>query len=1666
MSAAVRPPPPVLRPAQLWLLDRIRPGSAAYHVTKAFRLNGDLDVEALGRVLDAIVARHEALRTTFHEAGEEPVQVVGVPRPVELVRVDLAGLPPDAREAALAHRLAEEARRPFDLARDLMLRGAVVRLGERQHAVLLVVHHIATDGWSMGILNREIEAHYETARQGRGSPLPPLSTQYADHAAWQRQRLDGPQLAAQIAFWRERLAGAPPALALPTDHPRPAVLGDGGGQCRQVIPSPLASAVRALARTERTTLFAALLAGFGTLLHRYTAETDIVVGTASACRTRREVEPLIGYFVNTLPLRLDLRDDPTFRDLLRQARRVAAEALGHQELPFERLVAALAPERRLDRSPLVQVTLVLHDGRQAAVPRMGGLVATPLDVSRGTAKFDLSLAVTEQPAGLDMVAEYSTDLFEAPTVERLLGHFVRLLEGAVTDPDRPISSLPMLSEDETARLTRWSGEPATEAAEECLHHLVAARAAHQPDAVAVVSAEGRLTYHELEQRAEALARHLRRLGAGPDVAIGVCMARSCDLPLALYGVLKTGGAYLPLDPDLPLERLRYVIADAAPAAVIADAAVAPRLAGLGARVVCLSTDAEEIAQATEEPLEPDAAPGDLAYILYTSGSTGRPKGVMIPHRAIANHMRWMADALPLTADDVVLQRTPIGFDASVWEFWAPLIAGARLAMAPPGAHRDPALLARALGEHEVTVLQVVPSMLRALLEEPAFANAGRLRRICSGGEALTPDLTEACLGRFPVELVNLYGPTEATIDATWWCCRRGESSVPIGRPIAGTRAWVLDEGQRPVPPGVPGELYLGGVSLARGYLNRPDLTAERFVPDPRRPESGARLYRTGDRARWRDDGALEYLGRIDHQIKLRGMRIELGEVEAALAEHPAVREAVAAVRDAAPGDPRLYAWVVPEAHARLDRELLRHFLAEQLPDPMIPRAIVALDALPLTPSGKVDRAALPAPGDADLLRADAREPPATPLETALAALWSELLGITDIGRRDDFFVIGGHSLLAARLVARLRERLGVEVTLRQIFETPALADLAEALREQQVPDDGITIAPPPAAAAPTLRRLIEARARRTPEAPAITAPGTAPLSYRDLLAQADEVLAVLATWGLGRGDRIALVLPQGPDLAVAFVALVLGATAVPLNPAYRAAELERYLESAGARAVIVPADGGAAARAAAAALDLPVLDLTTRPGPAGRFALGPRLPVAEAPPVPPEPEDVAFVIHTSGTTARPKVIPLSHANLSAAVLGFIDTFRLVPEDRALGVMPLFHVQGLMVVLTSLVAGASVSCTPAFDPTAVFAWMDEARPTWYSSVPTIHQAVVAEAPAHAEIVARHCLRFIRSSAAPLAPAVMADLERIFAVPVIEGYGQSESCMHVSANPLPPGARKPGSVGRPVTAEVVVVDDEGRARPVGEAGEIQVRGATVMTGYENDPAANAAAFRDRWYRTGDLGRFDADGYLFVTGRLKELINRGGEKVSPREVDDALVEHPAIARAVTFPVPHPTLGEDVAAALVLRPGATVTDAEIRRFVGARLAPFKAPRRIVIVDTIPLGATGKPERQRLAAALGLTAPVAPAAAPESAPLTLTAIEAQVAKIWSEVLGRAVGPEDDFIELGGDSLRATVATARVAAALGVALPLDEFFDTPTVVAVAARLARRLAEPAGVNRER
>ena len=723
MSAAGRPLS--FAQQQLWLLDRIRPGSAAYNVTSAFHLEGALDEAAFGRALDAIVARHEALRTTFHEAGEEPAQVVGPPRPVELERVDLSALPADLREAALARCLREAARRPFDLSRDLMLRGALVRLGEREHVVLLVLHHIACDGWSLRVLARELEAHYQAARRGGVADLPPLPTQYGDHAAWQRTWLAGPHLDAEIAFWRERLAGAPPALALPADRPRPTVLGDGGAHCVRLVPSRLVGAVKALARTERATLFAALLAAFQSLLHRYTGETDLVIGTASACRTRRELEPLIGYFVNTLPLRMDLRGAPTFRELLRQARQVASEALGHQELPFERLVAALAPERRLDRSPLLQV--------DAGAPRRPEFALSPpgrpRHHSRSREHGDgqvRSLALRDgEPAGWTPspnTAPTSSTRRPSSGCSSTSRGCSRARSPIPTGGSRRCRSSP-------GRSRRGSPRGAARRPPRRARNVSTTSSRRGPRSIRRRSrscpprARSPIASSRRARRARALPATARcgarRAGRRVHGAVARSPARALRGPQGRRGLSAPRPRAAPGAPALHARRHRRRGRDRR------RGSRRRGWRGSASASSALDRDADEIARAAGESLEPDAEPGDLAYILYTSGSTGRPKGVMIPHRAIANHMRWMAEALPLSGADAVLQRTPIGFDASVWEFWAPLIAGARLVMAPPGAHRDPAVLARVLAEQGITVVQVVPSLLRALLDEPA--SRGRRR---------------------------------------------------------------------------------------------------------------------------------------------------------------------------------------------------------------------------------------------------------------------------------------------------------------------------------------------------------------------------------------------------------------------------------------------------------------------------------------------------------------------------------------------------------------------------------------------------------------------------------------------------------------------------------------------------------------------------------------------------------------------------------------------------------------------------------------------------------------------------------------------------------------------------------------------------------------------------
>ena len=1069
LATGARPEPlPLSFPQQrLWFLDRLAPGGAVYNLPQRLRLEGELRPAALAAALTAIVARHEALRTRFPEAAGEPVQVVAPPAPVPLPRVDLGGLP-GAAAAAEAERLAAaESRRGFELAHGPLLRATLVRLDADDHHLLVNTHHIVSDGWSLGLFLAELRALYRATCAGGPARLTPLPVQYGDFAAWQRRWLTGEPLARLLARWRARLAGAPFALELPTDRPRPPVQSYRGAQRRLALPGPLAARLADLCRRHGATPFMGLLAVWAALLARWSGQEELLVASPIANRTRPEVEGLIGLFVNTLALRCDLQQEPSFAALLARLREVALDAYTHQDLPFEKLVEELQPERDLSRNPLVQVLLVLHNGPvdvPAAASRGGPFAGGPEDLPTGTAKFELGLALAPGEAGLGGTLEYATDLFDATTAERLAGQFRTLLAAAVADPDRAVADLPLLAAAEAQQLLHeWNDTGVAYGAEPLLHGLVEAQVERTPEAPAVVFAGAVLTYRELDDRANRLARHLRALGVGPETAVGICVERSLELVVGLLGILKAGGAYVPLDPQYPRERLAFMLQDAlgaSPAPVVLTQA---RLGGLlpegGVRRVLLDAEWAEIAARPAARPEVRTHPDQLAYVIYTSGSTGRPKGAMNSHRAIANRLLWMQQAYALGPGDAVLQKTPASFDVSVWEFFWPLATGARLVVARPGGHQDPGYLVRTIVEEGITTIHFVPSMLRAFLEHPQAGRCASLRRVVASGEALPRDLEERFFARLVCPLHNLYGPTEAAVDVTYHPCRaeRERPVVPIGRAVANTAIHVLDRALRPVPIGVPGELCIGGVQLARGYLGRPELTAERFAPDPCGGEVGGRLYRTGDLARRLPDGEVEYLGRLDHQVKLRGFRIELGEIEAALAQHPQVHAAAVVLR----GE-RLVAYVAPSsvgaALGSVPTADLRGYLAERLPEHMVPTAFVALPALPLTPSGKVDRRALPAfEPAAERGTATGFLPPRTPLEQALAAIWNEVLEVPAVGAEDNFFALGGHSLLAVRVLSRVLARLGVELPLRALFEAPTVAGLAVRLREM---DAGPAAGPP------------------------------------------------------------------------------------------------------------------------------------------------------------------------------------------------------------------------------------------------------------------------------------------------------------------------------------------------------------------------------------------------------------------------------------------------------------------------------------------------------------------------------------------------------------------------------------------------------------------------------
>ncbi len=1051
----------------LWRLEQAAPGTSTYNVPRAMHVAGEIDVARLQRALDALVARHAILRTTIAGAEGEQRLVAGAARPVKLDVVDISALPAAARKDEALRLLREAASVPFDLSRDLLLRATLVRMDEEEHALLLVSHHIASDGSSGGIMMRDLDALY------RGETLAPPAIQFADFARWQRGQLTAERIEGLRGYWRQRLAGAPARLELPTDRARPLAPSFDGARETLLLGRELGEAVQACARAHATTPFVVLLAAFEVLLHRYSRQDDIVVGTVVTGRSQPEVDGVVGYFSNTLPLRVTFEGAPTFADVVGRVRDASLGANEHAELPYETIALELRAGRNGDSGSLFDVMFAMID-ESAAPAELGDAMMMPIPLDRGVSKFDLTIGPAFTDEGLRVGMEYRTDLFDAATIQRMLSHYGVLLAAATKGPETAALALPLLpAAERDLVINEWNATEVTYPAQATLVSLLADQTARTPDAVAVSLAAdpaATLSFAELDARATTLARALVSRGVHSGVLVGVCMERSLELVVALVAIIKAGGAYVPLDPEYPADRLAYMIADAkCPVLLVQERIRDTVLAGLAAGdVAVICVDGEWNALESEPAADlPAVQPDDLAYMIYTSGSTGKPKGALNRHRGIVNRLLWMQGEYELGASDAVLQKTPFSFDVSVWEFFLPLLAGAQLVMAEPGGHRDPAYLAEVIRERRITVLHFVPSMLRAFLEEPAAALTGEtLRDVMCSGEALPYDLVQrffAIVGG-NVGLHNLYGPTECAVDVSYWECRRDDErrTIPIGRPVANTQLYVLDELMQPVPIGVAGELYLGGVQVGAGYWGRPELTSERFVTDiyttwPAPGVDPARLYKTGDLARWLPDGAVEYLGRLDFQVKLRGFRIELGEIESAISAHPGVREVVVVAREDLPGGAALIAYYSVRDGVRPSPTELRAILRGSLPEYMVPAAFVELPTLPLSPSGKVDRKALPVP--MELAPAEVEHvAPRHAAEEQVAAIWREVLAVEDVGIHDDFFDAGGHSLLAMRVAGRIHAATGVRITFRELFTlrtVEAQAARISAASSSPVHDDRI-----------------------------------------------------------------------------------------------------------------------------------------------------------------------------------------------------------------------------------------------------------------------------------------------------------------------------------------------------------------------------------------------------------------------------------------------------------------------------------------------------------------------------------------------------------------------------------------------------------------------------------
>jgi amino acid adenylation domain-containing protein len=1035
-AAARIPPRPPEAPAplsfaqqQVWLHAQMGGDAPFYNETMTIYRLGPLHVEVLERCFVEIIRRHEIWRTTFDTVDGEPVQMVHpAPREFPLPVHDLRHLPEAERKAKAELVATEDARRPFDLKEGPLLRALVVRMEEDRYRLYMTVHQIVFDAvTAYRVLLPELAALYEAFSTGNPSPLGEVGVQYADFAYWQRKRYNlRPE---HTTYWRQHLAGELPRLEWPSDRPRPPLETHRGAIQRFSLAAPLVRSLRTESQQAGVSLYMTLLSGLVAILHRYTGQQDIILGSLTAGRSRAELEPLLGYFVNPLALRFNLSDNPTFQQLQARVREVVLDALAHGEAPFPEVVKQTQQRPEPSRNPLFQIVL----SQQPQLPHLPpGWDLVTEEISNGGSKLDLIIVIDDRGEGVSGPITYNPDLFEAESITRMVGHWQTLLADASRNPEKRVSDLAILTEAEQHQiLMAWNDTHQDYPTDICLHKLIEEQVERTPDAIAVLYEQDRLSYQELNARANQLAHHLRKIGVGPEVLVGICMERSIELAVGLVGILKAGGAYVPLDLEYPKDRLRMMLEDSRIPVVLTQQHLLDRLPASPAQRICLDGAGEQIAGESRANPAHLADPHNVAYVLYTSGSTGKPKGVLNIHAAIVNRLLWMQDAYRLTDEDRVLQKTPYSFDVSVWEFFWPLITGACLVLAKPGGHKEADYLVNLISREKITTVHFVPSMLQVFLEVNGL-EAWSIKRVISSGEALPCEVQKrffARLGR--AELHNLYGPTEAAIDVTSWRCQPGceQPIVPIGRPIANVQIYLLDRNLRPVPVGIPGELHIGGVALARGYLNRPELTAQQFIADPFSRVPGARLYRTGDFARYRPDGNIEFLGRMDDQVKIRGFRIELGEIEAVLHDHPAVREARVVVREDTPGARRLVAYVVLAEPSASSLSEMRDYLKEELPSYMIP-ILVSLEELPITANGKLDRRALPPPECAET--DEAFESPRDPVEQMLAQVWTEVLGLETVSVYDNFLDLGGDSLSAVQVVTRLQSRLGVRIRVNEL----------------------------------------------------------------------------------------------------------------------------------------------------------------------------------------------------------------------------------------------------------------------------------------------------------------------------------------------------------------------------------------------------------------------------------------------------------------------------------------------------------------------------------------------------------------------------------------------------------------------------------------------------------